>query len=312
MPDSPVALLIQNAVASLRFEPVVQVLDQIQNRTREFALEYDPLVVEKADYALAQGSALSADFPIMNPFHAVVIALAYLGMIFFGNQIMKNFAPFSPKAFQLFHNLVLTILSAWLTVEVFYHSHIVHGFTHRRNPFGDDPAQIGLARVLWVFYFSKILDFGDTLIMVLKKSTRQMTFLHIYHHTSVFLIWWVVIYYGPGGDAAWGVLLNSSVHTVMYSYYLLSTFYTWPSKLKPFITLFQLLQFVLLIQQSFSNVWQGFGEPEGGLKLFLSWILFLYSISLFVLFMNFFIKDRKRAAAARHEAAILKERKKIQ
>jgi len=119
----------------------------------------------------------------------------------------------------------------------------------------------------------------------------------------------MVIYFGPGGDAAWGVLLNSFVHTVMYSYYLLSTFYTWPAKIKPLITMIQLLQFVLLIQQSFGNVWEGFGEPEGGLKLFLSWTLFLYAISLFILFMNFFIKDRRRAAAVRHESL---QAKKVQ
>jgi len=196
MPDSPVAHLIPHTIASLRFEPLVSVLDQLQNHSSQFFHHHAPYLAGKLDHALAQGSTLSANFPLMNPLHAILIAGAYLAMIFFGNMIMRNFSPFTPKAFQLLHNLVLTSLSAWLTIEVFYQSHIANGFTHRRNPFGDDPAQIGLARVLWVFFFSKILDFGDTLIMVLKKSTRQMTFftylsslLCLSHLVDGYLFW---------------------------------------------------------------------------------------------------------------------------
>ena len=29
-------------------------------------------------------------------------------------------------------------------------------------------------------------EFVDTLIMILKKNTRQISFLHVYHHASTF------------------------------------------------------------------------------------------------------------------------------
>jgi len=57
-----------------------------------------------------------------------------------------------------------------------------------------------MAKILWIFYFSKIIEFIDTVIMMLKKNFRQVTFLHVYHHVSVFSIWWLVIFSAPGGD----------------------------------------------------------------------------------------------------------------
>ena len=36
--------------------------------------------------------------------------------------------------------------------------------------------------------------------MVLKKNDRQISFLHIYHHTTIFAIWWLVTYMAPGGE----------------------------------------------------------------------------------------------------------------
>jgi len=42
--------------------------------------------------------------------------------------------------------------------------------------------------VLYVFYISKILDFMDTVFIILEKRWKQLSFLHVYHHTSIFLV----------------------------------------------------------------------------------------------------------------------------
>lgn len=34
----------------------------------------------------------------------------------------------------------------------------------------------------------QILDFMDTVFIILKKSWRQLSFLHVYHHTTIFLV----------------------------------------------------------------------------------------------------------------------------
>jgi len=57
-----------------------------------------------------------------------------------------------------------------------------------------------MAKMIWLFYFSKIMEFVDTMIMVLKKNNRQISFLHVYHHSSIFTIWWLVTFIAPNGE----------------------------------------------------------------------------------------------------------------
>ncbi|CAG8730157.1 18319_t:CDS:2, partial [Acaulospora morrowiae] len=107
-----------------------------------------------------------------------------------------------------------------------------------------------MAKYTWIFYFSKIFEFMDTFIMVLKKNNHQITFLHIYHHCSVFIIWWWVIYVAPTGETYFSAALNSVVHVIMYGYYL-STTLSFPIRfIKRYITLMQMTQFVLNMVQA--------------------------------------------------------------
>jgi elongation of very long chain fatty acids protein 4 len=57
-----------------------------------------------------------------------------------------------------------------------------------------------MAKMVWLFYFSKIFEFIDTMIMVFKKNNRQISFLHVYHHSSIFTIWWLVTLVAPNGE----------------------------------------------------------------------------------------------------------------
>jgi elongation of very long chain fatty acids protein 4 len=50
----------------------------------------------------------------------------------------------------------------------------------------------------------------------------QVTLLHVYHHASISFIWWMITHTAPGGDAYFSAALNSFVHVVMYTYYLLA------------------------------------------------------------------------------------------
>lgn len=38
------------------------------------------------------------------------------------------------------------------------------------------------------------------IIMIMKRNTRQITFLHVYHHSSISLIWWAIAHHAPGGE----------------------------------------------------------------------------------------------------------------
>lgn len=70
----------------------------------------------------------------------------------------------------------------------------------------------------------QLYDFVDTVFMVLRGKWGQFSFLHTYHHVSIFLTYWWVTNTAHTGDTWFPVLLNSLVHAVMYFYYLLSEF----------------------------------------------------------------------------------------
>lgn len=42
-----------------------------------------------------------------------------------------------------------------------------------------------------IYYLVKILDLFETVIFVLKKKNNQVSFLHVYHHVSIFIITYV-------------------------------------------------------------------------------------------------------------------------
>lgn len=56
-----------------------------------------------------------------------------------------------------------------------------------------------ITNVLWWYYFSKLIEFMDTFFFILRKNNHQVTFLHIYHHISMFNIWWFVMNWIPCG-----------------------------------------------------------------------------------------------------------------
>ncbi|CAG2118165.1 unnamed protein product, partial [Medioppia subpectinata] len=76
-----------------------------------------------------------------------------------------------------------------------------------------------------VYAYSKLFDLFDTVFFVLRKKSNQITFLHVYHHFMVPILGWVGAKLCPQTVIVEVFcLLNSIVHTVMYSYYLLSAF----------------------------------------------------------------------------------------
>ena len=56
-----------------------------------------------------------------------------------------------------------------------------------------------LASVIWLFYFSKIVEFFDTVFFILRKKNGQITVLHIYHHSTMVALWWIGTKWFAGG-----------------------------------------------------------------------------------------------------------------
>ena len=141
---------------------------------------------------------------------------------------------------------------------------------------------------------SKIIELLDSIFFILRGKYNQLTFLHVYHHSTMIMMGWLMANFAPGGNSVFGPALNCDIHVLMYSYYFLSSFgpkmqkYLWWKK---YLTRLQLTQF--LVNLAFLlNFIRDPTQCEWSLEL--TWIKTILMISFFVLFMNFYIQTYNR------------------
>jgi len=239
--------------------------------------------------------------------YSYVLALTtlYILSVWIGPKIMRNKQPFDLGWFMVTYNMRLFALSLYMFVEIIL-SCWAAGYTIMQ-PYNVNytphkgPRELRVAKVLWWYFFSKVIEFMDTILMVLRKKERQITFLHVFHHASMLNIWWFVMMYIPGGLSYFGAMLNCFIHVVMYAYYGLSAIpamqpYLWWKK---YITKLQLLQFVITFTHSSYSIVSEVDFPAWG-----KYLLVGYMVSMLILFGNFYVMTYKRnqhkKEAARH------------
>ena len=170
--------------------------------------------------------------PHITPIIAIALYLAY------PKHLRIN--PLFLYKLSVVHNAGLVIFSGWTFVSlasILYNDGIV--FQH--NYYFTNPK---FDTIIYWFYISKYYEFADTFLLYLNGKTPL--FLQKYHHIGAVLSWYLM--YSHRVDMVWmATLLNSGVHTVMYSYYLGCLLKIKQVRLiKKYITTLQLCQFFIL------------------------------------------------------------------
>ena len=92
----------------------------------------------------------------------------------------------------------------------------------------------------WLFCLSKMPELGDTFFIVLRK--QPLIFLHWYHHVTVLLYTWYSCI-EISGYSRWFTIVNSFIHSWMYSYYALKAMgFKLPKWFAMTITILQIAQ----------------------------------------------------------------------
>ena len=103
-----------------------------------------------------------------------------------------------------------------------------------------------LTHTLRIYWIAKTFELLDTIIMVLRHRQRQISFLHVYHHSSMLILSEVSYRFYPYVSTSLYLGLNSIVHVLLYFYYGISAMYpNNPPPWKKFLTQFQILQFII-------------------------------------------------------------------
>ena len=118
----------------------------------------------------------------------------------------------------IYHNCFLIVINSFMTLAI-----IKNTILNNLLLFGNDPLTINndMRNIAFLFWISKYYDFIDTLFIVLKGNSHQLTFLHICHHSSVSTLMYYNYKLIPyTGDIWFLIFYNSFIHVLLYSYYL--------------------------------------------------------------------------------------------
>ncbi|XP_012936436.1 elongation of very long chain fatty acids protein 4 [Aplysia californica] len=244
--------------------------------------KYYSATMRKADDRVADWFLMDSPLPTI-----AVVAL-YLVFVIQGQTWMRDRKAFDLKPLLVLYNFGLVLLSVYMVIELILSSWTVPEFslTCQAMDYSDNPYSVRLAKVCWWFYFSKIVELMDTVFFVLRKKNNQISFLHVYHHTTMPLLWWVGVKFVPGGEAFFSSTINSGIHVLMYLYYMLSAMgpamqpYLWWKK---YMTTLQLIQFWTVMFKTCYAIYVHCDFPvEYG------YALVAYTMSHIVLFSNFY------------------------
>lgn len=226
---------------------------------------------------------------VHEPIYILCFIVGYLFIVVQGPKWMKNRKPFDLRRALIVYNFFLVALSGWMLYEFMATTIFNPAFNfwcQKIEQEDTSPLQMRQLNVTWWYFFSKIIEFMDTFFFILRKKDRQITFLHIYHHSSVLGLQWACIKWAPGGVGCLAGMFNCFIHVLMYGYYLLAAFgphmqkYLW---WKRYLTRLQITQFLIVFLHTTYALRLDCGFPRSFLHL-----LWLYMLTLFMLFSHFY------------------------
>lgn len=203
------------------------------------------------------------------------------------------------KKFSCFHSTLLAAYSGWTFYNTFSLVMKVVASHQARNPNMGWVDAFYLTNcdhdsLLWTdndfgtwvyhFYMSKYWEFPDTWISLLRG--REPIFLQTFHHAGIVLLMWSFCASHNNTMGICVTVLNSFIHTIMYSYYAMSAANVrFPDWIKPLITIAQLTQFVTGILYSTPTYWMPRCHTDA--TWWTQFAVNMYTLVLIALFADF-------------------------
>jgi len=178
-----------------------------------------------------------------------ILFLYYMFVRHWGPRMMKNREPFNIKWIMLVHNVFLILLNGVCFIISIPYSRFglstweCRHYDHTKPEFKEHL----LMFFGYVYYISKFLDLADTVFFVLRKKFRNISGLHVFHHSVMPFAGWIGLKFSAYHCAGFIPFVNAFIHTIMYTYYALAALgrheILWWKK---YLTQMQMIQFVLI------------------------------------------------------------------
>lgn len=251
-------------------------------------LQYIPLINEHLSQFDVHKARKWMSTTLYIPFTAAAI---YLSFIYLGRQYMKSRPPFDLRKLLFLWNIALAVFSLWGSIAItpsLVHALTKYGISYTACNTGmfSNP---NLSIWSFLFCLSKLIELGDTVFIILRKST--LNFLHWYHHLSVLFF----AYYGYGRPISavehYFSCINFLVHSIMYTYYALKAVgVRIPSRVAFVITVLQISQMLICLYVTVL----AYMSASSGIECQLDMHLFYFAMAMYssyaILFIHYFIR----------------------
>uniref|UniRef100_A0A0A9W4J9 Elongation of very long chain fatty acids protein n=1 Tax=Lygus hesperus TaxID=30085 RepID=A0A0A9W4J9_LYGHE len=142
--------------------------------------------IDYHDYVMdTYGDPRVKDWLLMSgPLPTILLCLTYVFVVkYLGPKLMEKRKPFELRKTLIVYNASLVALSAWMVYEALTFGWF-NGYSFKCQPcdFANSPNALRMARVVWWYYFSKFIEFLDTIFFVMRKKDNQISTLHVIHH----------------------------------------------------------------------------------------------------------------------------------
>uniref|UniRef100_A0A1A9VWW7 Elongation of very long chain fatty acids protein n=1 Tax=Glossina austeni TaxID=7395 RepID=A0A1A9VWW7_GLOAU len=235
----------------------------------------------------------TADLPVASSltYTMALVGLYLLTVLKLGPAFMSNRKPFEIKRILQIYNVLqiagnLYIVHQCVVVYLYHPNFNWSCFNTAKTDYS--PETMAFLTPAVFGYWLKFSDFLETIFYVLRKKRNQVSFLHVYHHSTVFVGCCLYIKYCFASHFTMIPLVNCFVHTVMYTYYLAASldlkidFLPWKRR----ITQLQILQFFFFAVHTLlalANNWCG-------LSTLILTVLFIQDTYIAVMFANFYYR----------------------
>lgn len=156
---------------------------------------------------------------------------------------MKSIKKYIP-AYNVFQIIINAFLVIWAMRDLNFVKISLNNLCGNIEPDLEYTKKYIFLGYLWCLI--KISDFLDTAFFILLNKRSHVSFLHVYHHASTMMVAFVVFRFIRTEQSLVYAAVNSAVHVVMYTYYLLTSIGYRP-RWKKTVTIFQLFQFFSLM-----------------------------------------------------------------
>ncbi|XP_016097894.1 elongation of very long chain fatty acids protein 4-like [Sinocyclocheilus grahami] len=158
--------------------------------------------VEFYKWSLTIADKRVEEWPMMSsPLPTLGISVLYLLFLWVGPLYMQNREPFQLRKTLIVYNFSMVLLNFYICKELLLGSRSA-GYSYLCQPvnYSNDVNEVRIASALWWYYISKGVEFLDTVFFIMRKKFNQVSFLHVYHHCTMFILWWIGIKWVPGGQ----------------------------------------------------------------------------------------------------------------